>query len=442
MRAAHRRTTIMSIRNLEMQRTKATIEMRALNADPQGEGGDLSESQAKRFDELRSSIDGLDRQIERQKFVDQADRQAAGETVAGDPNFDAECRKFSLVRAIAAQIPGMDVDAGREREISAELARRSGRAFQGVAVPLSVFHQPIERRVITTALPAGGPGSNIIATDLLGNEYIDRLRAALRIRQLGARVLSGLVGNIDIPRLKASATSGWVAENAAITATDAQHEKITLAPRHAGAITEFSRNMLMQSTPDIEALIRDDFAKILAEAVDKAAIKGGGANEPTGVLGTAGIGSVALGTNGAVPTWDSVLSLIAAIETANALDGKLAFLTNGKAVKKMRGTVRVATTDSVMILEGPDTLAGYPLLSTNLVPSDGAKGTGTLLSSLIFGNWSELLIGYWSEFDLLVNPYEATAYSKGNVQVRGMITMDIKLRHPESFAAITDMVTT
>lgn len=433
----------MSLRNLEMQRTRITTEMRALNADPQGEGGDLSESQARRFDELRSAIEGLDRQIERQKFVDQADRQAAGETVAGDPNFDAECRKFSLVRAVAAQVPGMNVDAGREREISAELARRSGRAFQGVAVPLSVFHQPIERRVITTALPAGGPGSNVIATDHQGAEYIDRLRAALRIRQLGTRVLSGLVGNIDIPRLKASATSGWVAENAAITASDAQFEKVSLVPRHVGAITEFSRNMLQQSTPDIEALIRDDFARILAEAVDKAAIKGGGANEPTGVLATSGIGSVALGTNGGVPTWDSVLALISTIDAANALDGSLAFLTNGKAVKKMRGTVRVATTDSVMIQEGPDTLAGYGLQSTNLVPSDLVKGTsGAVCSALLFGNWADLLIGYWSEFDLLVNPYETTAYSKGNVQVRGMVTMDVKLRHPESFAAVADMVTT
>lgn len=432
----------MSVRNLEMQRAKITTEMRALNADPQGEGGELSEAQAKRFDELRSSVEGLEKQMERQRFVDQADRQASGETVAGDPNFDAECRQFSLVRAIAAQVPGLNVDAGREREISAEIARRSGRAFQGVAVPMWVFHQPVERRVITTALPAGGPGSNIIATDHLGAQHIDRLRAALRIRLLGATTLSGLVSNVDIPRLKASATSGFVAENTAITASDAQFEKITLAPKHAGAITEFSRNMLMQSSPDIEALIRDDFAKILAEAIDRVAIKGGGANEPTGILGTAGIGSVALGTNGAAPTWDSVLSLISAIETANALDGNLAFLTNGKAVKKMRGTVKVATTDSVMIQEGPDTLAGYGLQSTNLVPSDGTKGTGTALSSLIFGNWSDLLIGYWSEFDLLVNPYEATAYSKGNVQVRGMVTMDIKLRHPESFAAITDMVTT
>jgi hypothetical protein len=94
-----------------------------------------------------------------------------------------------------------------------------------------------------------------------------------------------------------------------------------------------------------------------------------------------------------------------------------------------------------MIMERPNQLAGFPAASTNLVPSNLAKGTGTDLSALIFGNFADLLLGYWSELDVLVNPYESTAYSKGNVQVRGMVTMDVDVRHPESFAAITDLTT-
>ena len=93
-----------------------------------------------------------------------------------------------------------------------------------------------------------------------------------------------------------------------------------------------------------------------------------------------------------------------------------------------------------MIMEDPGQLAGYPMASTNLVPSNLSKGTGNNLSALIFGNFNDLLLGYWSEFDLLVNPYESTAYAKGNVQVRGMLTMDVAVRHPESFAAITDLI--
>jgi hypothetical protein len=87
------------------------------------------------------------------------------------------------------------------------------------------------------------------------------------VNSLGAIVLNGLVGNVDIPKLKASATAGWVAENSGLSPSDVGFTKVSMAPKHAGALTEFSRNMLLQPSPGIEELVRDDFAKILAEAV-------------------------------------------------------------------------------------------------------------------------------------------------------------------------------
>ena len=116
---------------------------------------------------------------------------------------------FSIVRAIGAAIGLPGVDAGREREISAELARRSGRSFHGIAVPIQALGRPLERRdVISTTTPPGGPGGNLIATLLDGSQYVDILRAALVIRQLGARVLTGLTANVDIPRMTQAAAVG------------------------------------------------------------------------------------------------------------------------------------------------------------------------------------------------------------------------------------------
>ncbi len=431
----------MTMKDLLETRTRLVADMRAIADKPEGEGGDLSEAQGQRFDALKTELEAVEKKIERQAFIDDAERRMAGQPVTGtgDGRLDAALGEFSLVRAIAGAA-NLDVDDGRERELSRELVRRSGRTAQGFLVPLSVFHEPVEQRVITTAAPAGGPGSNIIATDHLGGQFIDRLRAALRVRQLGARVLSGLSGNVDIPRLKTSATAGWVAENSALTPSDAEFDKVAMTPKHAGAIAEFSRNMLMQSSPDIEQLIRRDFAAILAEAVDNVAIQGGGTSEPDGVLATTGIGDVAIGTNGGPITWDSAVDLIAEIEIDNT-EGT-AFLTNSKVVKSARKTAKVTSTDSMMVMESPRELAGFPLASTNLVPSTLDKGTSTgVCSALLFGNWSDLLIGFWSELDILVNPFEATAYSKGNVQVRGMMTLDLAVRHPESFAAIKDLTT-
>jgi HK97 family phage major capsid protein len=419
----------MKLRVLLEKRARIAAEMRALNDAPAGDGGDLSADQSAKFASLRADLESTEAAIDRQKLIDEADRRASGEPVGEtrEADFDRECRAFSLTRAIAGAA-GLAVDAGREREISAELQRRSGGRFQGVAVPMNVF----EKRVITTAAPAGGPGANIIASDFRGDQFIDILRAQLVTQRLGATVLSGLVGNVEIPKLKASAATGWVAENAAITPSDHQFSQVTMAPKHVGAITEFSRNMLLQSTPDIEQLIRADFAEILARALDAAAIKGGGANQPAGVLSQAGLDTSVSMAGG--PTWGDVLDLINIVEEANSMG--TGFVMRPLAAKRLRETVRVASTDSRFIMETPDELAGYPAVRSTLVPIDTAPTPDA--TAIIFGQWSGLLIGYWSAFDLLVNPYEATAYAKGNVSVRGMLTADIAVRHVESFAASID----
>lgn len=416
----------MRTKDLLERRGLLVKDMRAITESPAGDGGDLSTEQAARFDALKGELANVEKAIERQQTIDEAERRMNGERIAGtgDGRLDDELRKFSLRKAILTQVPGHSEDVGREREVSNELARKSGRAFQGIAIPAAVF----EQRIVTTALPAAGPGSNIIATDYLGAQFIDHLRAALVTRRLGARILSGLVGNVAIPRLKTSATTGWVAENAALSASDPQVDQVTLSPKHAGGIVEFSRNMLLQSTPDIDQLLRDDFAKVLARAIDAAAIRGGGSNEPVGIMSTSNVANV----NMATPTWTTILQLIEEVEADDALNGSLAFAGNSHVTRKLRSTSKVASTDSVMVQESPTELAGYPYVSTSLVPLNANSPSDK--TALIFGNWNDLLIGFWSEFDFLINPFESTAFSKGNVQVRAMATCDVKLRHVESFA--------
>ena len=424
----------MRLHEIKEKRAALVTEMRGILANA---GEKLNTEAQTKFDGLKAEVTNLEGQEARAQFLDDAERRSMGQPAGNDKDFDTECRAFSMTKAIAAQLPNSTVDAGREREISQELARRSGRNFEGIAVPVNVF----EQRVMTTGLPAGGPGSNLISTDYRGDLYIDRLRNAIKVRQLGATVLSGLTGNVDIPRLKGSVTSGWVAENSALTPSDAQFEKISLTPKHCGALAEYSRNMILQASPDVEQLMRNDLAGMLGEAVDLAAIAGTGAsNQPLGLLGS-GIGSVAIGTNGGPITWASVIDLIGAVETANATGN--GFLTNSKVTKSARKTLKTTTdTASNMVMTSPNELAGYQLQASNLCPSTLTKGTSSgVCSALIFGNWADLLLGYWSALDILVNPYESTAYSKGNVQIRAIITMDVKIRQAASFAAIQDLTT-
>ena len=432
----------MTLRELMEKRAALVANMRKINDDPQGEGGDVSDKQAEKFKQLRADLEKTDTAIERAKLIDAADRRADGAALTGDAdaNFDRELRSFSMVRAMAAAA-GLNVDAGREREVSQELAKRSGKAPQGFYVPMQVFErrataQELERRVLTTAAPGGGPASNIIAEDYRGDMFIDLLRSALITERLGATVLSGLQGDVAIPRQKATGGSAWVAENAAISASDAEFNQVSMTPKHAGVIQEYSRNLLLQSSPDIEMLMRRDFAASLARAIDSAALNGGGSNEPTGILATSGVDKT---TSLSTPSWSGVLDLIDIVESGDALMGSLGFAMSPTTKKKLRTTLRAANTDSRFIMETATELAGYMAAASTGVPNAaGSPPTG----QIIFGNFSDLVVGYWSVLDVLVNPYESTAYSKGNVQIRGMLTADVALRHDESFAAATDVPTT
>lgn len=422
-----------TLRSLLERRAAIAAEMRSIN-DAAGDA-ELGTDAAARFDQLRGELDGLEQRIARQSALEDAERRMQGQPLGGtgDQNLDREMRGVGILDAVRAQLGATDRNAGLARELSGELERRSGRRAQGMFWHMGAG---TEQRVLTTSASA------LIPTDQRPDLFIDRLRASTRVRTLGATMLMGLMGNVSIPRRTASSTTAWVAENAALTPSDPTFDAVTLAPKHAGSITEWSRNMIQQASPDVEQLARNDMAMILAEALDAAAINGSGtSNQPLGILGTAGIGDVAMGTDGGPITWAKVVDLMAELEIDNAAGS--GFLTNSKVVKTGRKTLKVSgDAGAGFILEGNETLAGYPLAVSNLVPSNLTKGSSSgVCSALIFGNWADLLIGVWSELDILVNPYESTAYSKGNVSIRAMMTVDIDVRHAASFAAIQDLTT-
>lgn len=370
------------------------------------------------FEAAETELRNLDAKLERQRKIDAADRAEPGTPINGDAKLNSEIRsRFSVSRAIAAAA-GLGVDAGFEREVQTELAKRAGRPAEGLFIPTEVF----EQRVLTTST-----GSELVPTDHRPDQYISALTASSVVRGLGARVLSGLVGNLSIPKENDSPAIGWVAENAALSSDDADFGSVTLSPKHAGALSEFSRNMLLQASPDVEALLRQMLARNLALAIDKAAINGGGANEPDGVLATAGIATQAYTTD----LFTTAAEMIAKADIANVGTARRGFLTSN-TIKKIASLE--LTTDKVPLGIAP-IFHNEPVTFSNQVPTN--LGVGTDEHGFIYADWSELLIGVWSEIDILVNPFESTAYAKGNVSIRAMATVDCALRHPLAFVSGT-----
>lgn len=357
----------------------------------------------------------------------------------GDGRLDAALNDFSILRLVAGVSQAAAVDWGRERELSAELARRAGRTFRGFAVPRSVLHVPVAGdRTVSTTAPAGGPGSNLIQTTNDGSRFIDLLRANVVIQELGATLLSGMVGNVDIPRQAAAATAMWIAEDTAITASDPAFNKVSLTPRHVAGIVELSRNMLIQPSVSMEEIVRRDLAMQIALALDTAAINGSGANnQPRGVLNQAGIGSVVMGTNGAALTFDAVADLMGAVADVNAERGLVGFLTNTRV---RRAAMKLKDSQNRPL--GMDVVfQSTPRAFSNVVPNNLTKGTANgICSALLYGNWQELLIADWGPIDAIINPYESSAFYKGNVVIRGILTCDIAVANAASFAAIRDIL--
>lgn len=402
-----------------------------------GDGEDQAQLQAL-WTQLQALFSEVGDRILRQAERDEYERRQQGIPIggeAGDAQWNRRLVEYRITRAIAGsagQALGT-VDWGPERETSQELARRSEIKPTGFLVPLAALSlrvrdcpphllRRIEQRQITSTLPAGGPGGALIATVLDPSQYVDALRPAMAVRQLGARVIGDLTANLNLPALTQPTGSAWFAENSPITTYDEQFADIPLRPRHCGAILEVSRNMLQQSTPDIEMVVRDDLAKVLARAVDTAAISGAGtAIEPQGIISDPTTPSLPA----AAPSYDGLVDLTGLLATANALDGSLGWLGDANvrsALLKLK--------DSYARPYGLDLLfQGYPYVFSNL-----ASGSATVTNPIIFGNWNDLVIGMWSELDILTNPYDSAAYSKGNMLLRGACTIDIARRHVPSFA--------
>lgn len=384
-----------------------------------------------RLDEIRTESEALETRIRNQAMLDEFDRQAEAEQIDGTGGeFEREASQVSLLRAIACSA-GLEGDFGREREVSAELARRSGRRPGGIFVPHQVLHTRAQRGFEQRVTTAAGGGAGSIFEQGRPEMLIDALRANLVTAALGATVLNGLEGGpVSIPAIDTGQSGSWIADDAALTPADLDVNKRQLTPKTVGCLTEFSRNFVLQSSPDVEELARRDFSAALAVALDGASLVGGGANEPSGILDTITPGTLA------TPSWAEVLNLIKAVEVANAAMGRLGWAVNPNAVATLRATTKVSSDAGAgFVMDSPRELAGYPAMSTTGLPLVGSPPTG----SVVFGDWSSLVVGYWTGIDILANPYAATPFSKGNIQVRGLLVADVVLRHEESFTGATDV---
>lgn len=454
------------LKELRNQRNQKLEEAQGIVDAAESAKRQLSEEERGQFDALMKDAGTIASDIKRHEQLAEQRRQQAGKGVTGSElgMEEREINRFSVVRLIRALSNPQDTraqkDAAFEIEACQEAAKLQGRTSRGIVIPSDMGMAPgvmarLEREGRSMLIPVevlshrsqlnvGTPtaGGNLVATDLLSGSFIDSLENQLALTGLGITTLSGLVGNVQIPKKTGSAQTYWLAEDDDVTPDGGTVGQVPLTPKTIGALTDYSRQLMMQSSISVEAFVRMDLMRSLALGIDLAGIAGSGsANQPRGVLNQTGIGSVVGGTNGAAPTWENIVQLETEVAVDNADIGSLGYLANAKVRGKLK-TTKVDDGSGMFVWDrmSPNTpLNGYRAAISNQVPGNLTKGTGTDLSAILFGNWADLVMGLWGGLDLLVDPF--TGASSGKVRVVAFQSVDFALRHAESFAAMKDAIT-
>jgi HK97 family phage major capsid protein len=345
-------------------------------------------------------------------------------TTADEIGMEAkEVRRFSLINAIRAMANPTDINAQRaaqfEFEASAEAQRKLGRETRGLMIPGDVLRQWSQRDINTTDDAA------LIAEDLRTGDFIDVLRNASSVMAAGARMLSGLQGDVVIPKKTAASTANWIAsEGTAATESEPTLGSVTMSMKTVGATTDVTRNMMHQSSMDIETLIRDDLTQSIASAIDLGALAGSGSSgQPTGIKNTSGI-NAPTAFAAANPTFAEVVAMETAVAEDNALAGSLAYILPAG----MYGALKTTAVDSG---SGRFVADGGLMNGYNAIVSNQATA-----GDLYFGDFSQLLVGMYGGLELIVDPYSSS--KSGGVSITALQSCDVAVRHAVAFAFNND----
>lgn len=400
----------MTLTELIEKRSNTVNQMKTIADKATAENRDLTAEESAQFETLKNEERSIQKQIDRTEYLRSLERSAPADHNGDGHNKDFEKlkRSVSVANIIRSQMNNQGL-SGAELEYNQEAEKRSGRKAQGAFIPFDA----LETRANTTTT-----ASDLVPTIQRPQDYIGALRSSNIVRSMGVRTLTGLSGDVVIPKFGSGLSLGWINEGESVPESEMGFDAITLKPKHTGGKTEMSRQLIQQSSPDIESLVREDLSYLVAQNIDKAIIAGTGVKDPLGILNTVGV------LTGAIPTtWQEVLALIQQIEDENITN--LKWLGTSTTKTTLAGIEKSAGTGQFLYSGGQ--VGELPFNVSANMP----------VNKLILGDFSQVLLGVWSEIDILVNPYAEPAYSRGGVQVRAMATCDVAVRHPKAFLVAT-----
>jgi len=344
--------------------------------------------------------------------------------------------QYSLARAIRSAAENGGRPKGFEGDVADQCVRSFGQNPEGFFVPTDVIvgkTRSFAQRDMTVG--TFGNGGALVPTQV-PTSIIELLRNQSICLRAGATFLGGLTGNMAMPRQTSANQPQSLGETAQVNNTDITIDQVPMSPKRVSANTIYSKQLVLQSSPDVEAAIQRDLITTVAIKHDYLMINGSGANdEPLGILTAPNVQQL---TFGGAASWAKIVDFETKLGNMNADRGALAYATS-PSVKGIWKTTAVALTGATTVSSrvlweegnfGDDSTDGkvnsYRAMSTNQIPGN----------RVIFGNWNDLVFGMWGGLDIIVDPYTLSRKAEISVVVHSWI--DSVLRHPQSFCVSID----
>lgn len=377
-----------------------------------------------KVDEMRDAAirEGIDGSEFKGRLFDALPAGEKFETPAGEIGLsDKEKRQFSVARLLA-HAAGEKVDAGFELECSRAVEAKIGQRNKpgSILLPWEIAGSTAQRDLSY----AGGAtaGANLVGTALMPGEWEPMLRAKSVAANLGVRRMTVSGGNVTFPRQTGAATGYWPGEGGAFTESNQTFGLVTAMPNEVGTWTDVSRRLLVQGTPSVEAIVREDLIQTIMLSEETQLFSGAGTNYPTGLINTSSVGTV----TAAGIAWAGAVEFETDIQTANAdvSSMKYAFNAAGAGILK----TRAKEAGYPIYLMGDDRrMNGYDVIVSNLV----ASGYG------FFGDWSKALLVTWGAIEII--PDVVTQAANGLVRFNVFHLMDVAIKQPSAFTFCSDL---
>ncbi len=323
---------------------------------------------------------------------------------------DKEQDQYSLMRALNAAATGDWSKAGLERAINIAASEAVKREARGFFVPHDILMRGLSKG-------APGKGGELVTTELLLEQFADVLRNKTVMAQLGMKLLTGLEGDIDLPKKTSGSAFQWLAEGGDAVDSDFDFTTLPLTPKTIAGAIPLTRKLRKQASRSIESLIITDLVDGMGVAIDYAMLAGPGGNAPLGLLNDVGVPGLEYASTGI--TFGKLVDMLTKIGTYNADRGALAYLTGIIERGAAMQTLKFAGVGGT-IWEN-DRVNGHRAEATNQVPVD----------TWIFGDWSQVICGMWGVLDL--KPDTAKLAASDGLVLRAFQDVDVVNRRKESF---------